>query len=163
MIRCQRCGAYMVWSYEKGWHCPNGCEVGIYTTDYATEATRGADYMGDISSLAKASQMIIAELEAKLSKAEHDRDRYRERIATEKHRADVAEEALGKVQATALSILHANSYDVDVLLKRAIKAGVKVDDLLCSPKCNRAKQYEEDLQRAEARLAELKEAGNAKN
>ena len=69
-------------------------------------------------------------------------------VTAEKHRADIAEEALSRVKETAINILHIRSYDVDILLNRAIKAGVKVDDLLCSPKCDRIEKYEQDLQQA---------------
>ena len=71
-------------------------------------------------------------------------------ITVEKARADSAEGALETVQGIALNIIHENAYDTDILLKRAIKAGVKVDDLLCCPHTNSKKQaYEKQLQQAE--------------
>ena len=27
MNKCIICGAYMSWSYEKGWYCSNGCVI----------------------------------------------------------------------------------------------------------------------------------------
>jgi hypothetical protein len=34
MNRCLKCGAYMHWSYEKGWYCPNGCVIKTTTSNH---------------------------------------------------------------------------------------------------------------------------------
>ena len=34
MGKCSKCDAYLIWSYEKGWYCPNGCVFTTYTSNY---------------------------------------------------------------------------------------------------------------------------------